>query len=327
MVGVVRLHRMLVIGATATASLCLPLEHVHAEQVQSPPAEDAEPEEDSSLADGFFAEVEVGLRYDSQVAVDELDFASRQPDEALRARMRLGYEAEIGEDTDVRFSYGLSQTWYEDFTTFDLQTHTLAASASHDLGFARAGLSYRYIHARLDRDGLLDIHRVAPSLSGFVSSGVFVRAEALYRDTDFVGRVDRDNEALGGGLDLFLFMDGNKRYFAAGYDFTDVDVVDDQFDYAGHAFQLRYSQKFPIGSGEGRLRAGWRYQLRDYQAITPAIGMEREDNRHRLRAELELPITDWLGISTRYSYYDYGSNLPSADYRQHLVDLALRAEF
>ncbi|WP_421990924.1 hypothetical protein [Qipengyuania sp.] len=305
----------------------MPFEHLRAEPVQSPSTAEPEPEEESSFADGLFAEVEVGLRYDSEVAVDELDLASRQSDEALRARIRLGYEADIGEDTDARVSYGISQTWYEEFTTFDLQTHTLAASVSHDLGPARAGLSYRYIHARLDRDGLLDVHRVAPSLSGFVSKGVFVRAEALYRDTDFAGRVDRDNEAMGGGFNLYFFMDGNKRYFAAGYDFTDVDAVDDQFDYVGHAFQLRFSQKFPIGSGKGRLRAGWRYQLRDYQAVTPAIGMEREDDRHRLRAELELPITDLLGVSTRYSYYDYESNLPSADYQQHLVDIALRAEF
>lgn len=317
----------LTIGAICIVSLSMPYETARAEQVQSSSSNDAEPESNSGFGDGFFADIEVGIRHDSSVAVDELDLTSRQSDEALRARLRLGYEAELGDDTEARISYGLSQTWYEDFTTFDLQTHTLAASVSHDLGPARVGLSYRYIHARLDRDGLLDIHRVAPSISGFVTRGVYARAEALYRDTDFAGRIDRDNEAIGGGVDLFFFMNGNKRYIAAGYDYTDVDAVDDQFDYAGHAFQLRFSQKFPIGSGEGRIRAGWRYQLRDYQAVTPAIGTEREDNRHRLRAELEIPVSDWLSVSTRYSYYDYGSNLPSADYRQHLVDLVLRADF
>lgn len=305
----------------------LPAHAVWAQQVPNEQPANEEPASEDRNDDGFFAEVDLGLRYDSAVAVDQLDVATREQDEALRARIRIGYEAALGEDTEVTVSYGLTQTAYEDFSEFDLQTHTLAAQASHDLGGARAGVSYRYIYARLDGDGLLNIHRVSPYVSGFVAKGLFVRGELLYSDSDFVGQVERDNEAIGGGVDLYWFTDRSKRYVSVGYDYRSVDAVDDQFDFNGHAFVARFSQKFPLGSDEAQFRAQYRYQLRDHTSITPQIGVEREDNRHRAIAEIEFPLNDWLGLTARYSYFDFGSNLESVDYSQSLVDVTLEGRF
>ena len=298
-----------------------------AQQVQNSQPANNEPRSDNDPSKGFFAEVDLGVRYDSAVAINQLDVVTREEDEALRARVRIGYEATLTEDTELTVSYGLTQTTYEEFSEFDLQTHTLAAQASHDLGGARAGVSYRYIYARLDGDGLLNIHRVAPYVSGFVAKGVYVRGELLYRDSDFVGQVERDNEALGGGVDLYWFTDKNKRYISVGYDYRAVDAVDDQFDFNGHAVQVRFSQKFPLGSDEAQLRAGYRYQLRDHTSITPQIGVEREDNRHRASVGVEFPLNDWLGLTARYSYFDFGSNLETVDYSQSLVDLTLASRF
>ena len=305
----------------------LSAEPLLAQQVQSTQPEDDEPTSESDFSKGFFAEADVGIRYDSAVAINQLDVVTREDDRALRARLRVGYEADITDSTEATLSYGLTQTTYEDFSNFDLQQHTLAASASHDLGGARAGASYRYIHARLDGDGLLDIHRVAPYVSGFIAKGVYTRAELLYRDSNFLTDDARDNEGYGAGLDFYFFMDRNKRYIAVGYDYINVDALDDQFDFNGHAFQVRVSQKFPIGSDEGQFRAGWRYQLRDHTAITPQIGVEREDNRHRLLAEVEVPLNKWLGLAARYSYFDFASNLETVDYTQSLVDLTLVSRF
>lgn len=299
----------------------------NAQNIQrSEPAESA-PIETDDTDTGFFGEAEIGVRYDSDVAIDELDLTSRQSDEALRAKLRIGYETEVSDDTEFRLAYGLSQTWHEDFSSFDLQTHTLATSISHDLGPARVGLSYRFVHARLDRDGFLDIHRVTPTISGFVAEGLYARAELLYRKSDFLGRVDRDSKTFGGGLDLYLFLDGARQYVSAGYDFTDVDAVDPQFDYVGHTVKLGFTQKFEVGGNDGQMKLGWRYQSRDYQGITPSIGRERDDDRHRLRAEVAIPLADWASISARYTYSDYASNLSSVDYSQNVMDMSLVFEF
>ena len=129
-------------SVTASCALVLavfPTQIVLAQQVQNEQPQNEEPAADNSFGKGFFAEADLGVRYDSAVAVNQLDVVTREDDEALRARIRIGYEATLAEDTDVSVSYGLTQTTYEDFSEFDLQTHTLAAQASHDLGGARAG--------------------------------------------------------------------------------------------------------------------------------------------------------------------------------------------
>lgn len=40
-----------------------------------------------------------------------------------------------------------------------------------------------------------------------------------------------------------------------------------------------------------------------------------------------MPLADWLAVETRYSYSNYSSNLPSADYAQSIVDVSLVSEF
>jgi len=296
------------------------------EQVTSDDSDERDGD-DSGSDQGFYGEAEVILRYDSDVAVDELDLTSRQSDEALRLGLELGYEGELSERSDFKLGYSFSQTSYEDFSTFDLQTHTVATSLSHDLGGARGGLSYRFIHARLDDSGLLDIHRVTPSLAGFVAPHLYARAELLYRNTNYLGRSDRDSEGYGAGVDLYAFLDGTRRYVALGYDYLDLDATDPQYSYNGHSLRLRFVQRFAFAKGDARLRLGWRYQRRDYRGITPLIGQRRKDNRHRLRAAIELPLNRWLDLTARYSYSDYSSNLPTVDYNQNVADLGLRARF
>jgi len=318
------------LGGLAPAAIAQPASGDHAQDQGEQVSSDDSDERDDAKSGGdggLYGEAEIILRYDSDVAVDELDLTSRQADEALRLGLELGYEGELSERSDVKLGYSFSQTSYEDFSTFDLQTHTVAASLSHDLGGARAGLSYRFIHARLDDSGLLDIHRVTPSLAGFVAPHLYARAELLYRNTNYLGRSDRDSEGLGGGIDLYLFLDGTRRYLSAGYDYLDLDANDPQFGYRGHTVRLGFAQRFAFGGNDGRLRLGWRYQRRDYRGITPAIGQKREDDRHRLRASLELPLNRWLDLTARYSYSDYSSNLPTVDYNQDVVDLGLRARF
>ena len=131
---------------TAACGLALaisPGQTLLAQQVQNSQPENNEPKSGDDPSTGFFAEVDLGVRYDSAVAINQLDVVTREEDEALRARVRIGYEATLTDDTELTVSYGLTQTTYEDFSEFDLQTHTLAAQASHDLGGARAGVSYR----------------------------------------------------------------------------------------------------------------------------------------------------------------------------------------
>ena len=66
---------------------------------------------------------------------------------------------------------------------------------------------------------------------------------------------------------------------------------------------------------------GWLYEQRDYSAATPAIGENRDDDRNRFQAELELPLGDRLFTVLEYEYGGFSSNLESADYDQHVAGL------
>jgi hypothetical protein len=68
-----------------------------------------------------------------------------------------------------------------------------------------------------------------------------------------------------------------------------------------------------------KLELAWRYEDRNYSSVTPSIGKDRDDQRHRWRADFEIPIIGHSAMQVYYTYSDYESNYPQADYTQNLV--------
>jgi Surface lipoprotein assembly modifier len=285
------------------------------------------PREKQDKDSPFSAEFSVGLEYDSNINVDEIDNNTGSNDKAAAINADLEYDLDLSSDTVLSLGYNFSQTLHDDFTNFDLQTHFVSADLSHDFGDVEPGIAYRFIHSRLGGDGFLTMHQISPYVSAFLSEKLFARADYTYSDKNFLGRADRDAENHAGGVDFYYFVDGVKTYFVAGYKYANENAVDPQFDYDAHQFKLRFSQRFPVGSRDAELKLGWRYEARNYDNITPAIGVARDDDRHRLQAELEVPITDVFFARAEYEYGDYSSNLPTADYSQHLLGVHLGAKF
>lgn len=285
------------------------------------------PREKQDKDSPFSAEFSVGLEYDSNINVDEIDNNTGSNDKAAAINADLEYDLDLSSDTVLSLGYNFSQTLHDDFTNFDLQTHFVSADLSHDFGDVEPGIAYRFIHSRLGGDGFLTMHQISPYVSAFLSEKLFARADYTYSDKNFLGRIDRDAENHAGGVDFYYFVDGVKTYLVAGYKYANENAVDPQFDYDAHQFKLRFSQRFPVGSRDAELKLGWRYEARNYDNITPAIGVVRDDDRHRLQAELEVPITDVFFARAEYEYGDYSSNLPTADYSQHLLGVHLGAKF
>jgi len=285
------------------------------------------PREKQNKDSAFSAEASIGVEYDSNINVDEIDNNTGSDDIAAALDVDLEYDIDLSSDTVLSLGYNFSQTLHDDFTNFDLQTHFASADLSHDFGDVEPGVAYRFIHSRLGGDGFLTMHQVSPYVSAFLSDNLYARADYTYSDKNFLGRIDRDSKNHAGGADFYYFVNGVKTYFVAGYKYANENAVDPQFDYDAHQFKLRFSQRFPIASREAELKLGWRYETRNYDNVTPAIGVPRDDDRHRLQAELEVPINDTFFVRTDYEYGDYSSNLPTADYMQHLVGVYLGAKF
>ena len=105
----------------------------------------------------YSAEAGVGVEYDSNVSVEEVDATSGEGDYALT--MDLGLEAKKGltEKLDGALSYDFSQSLYDEFSQVDRQTHILGADLAYSAQAVDTGLSTYYIHSRLDGDKFLEL--------------------------------------------------------------------------------------------------------------------------------------------------------------------------
>jgi hypothetical protein len=282
-------------------------------------AGDAAEETTASNGPEFSADLAVGAEYDSNVSVEEVDAATSESDYALTLDLGLGMKQQLSQNTELGLSYDFSQSNYKEFSEVDRQTHLLGTDLALDFDKVDSNLSLFYIHARLDGEKFLELYRVSPAISGFISKKWYMRGAYVYSDKSIEQRPERDADTHAGEADLYFFRRGLRSYFNLGYRFKDEDAVADRLDYASHNIKLRYIHRIEFLSRMTKLELAWRYEDRDYGSITPSIGEKRDDERHRWRVDYEIPV--WKGGSMQfyYSYADYDSNYEPVDYNQTIA--------
>jgi len=267
----------------------------------------------------FSADLAVGAEYDSNVSVEEVDAATSESDYALTLDLGLGMKQQLSQNTELGLSYDFSQSNYKEFSEVDRQTHLLGTDLALDFDKVDSNLSLFYVHSRLDGEEFLELYRVSPALSGFISKKWYMRGAYVYSDKSIEQRPERDADTHAGEADLYFFRRGLRSYFNLGYRFKDEDAVADRLDYVSHSLKLRYIHRIEFLSRMTKLELAWRYEDRDYSSITPSIGEKRDDERHRWRVDYEIPV--WKGGSMQfyYSYADYNSNYEPVDYTQTIA--------
>lgn len=266
----------------------------------------------------FSAQLGIGGEYDSNVSIEELDANSNQSDYALIMDAELGVEHKFSDATNASLSYDFSQSMYQEFSELDRQTHLLGADINTDFGKIDTGLSLFYINARLDGEAFLEYYRASPYLSGFLAKRWFTRGAYVYSDRSIEQNDGRDGESHAGELDLYYFRRGLRSYFNLGYKYKDEDAREDRFDYEANSLKFRYIHRLDVANKPLKLEFAWRYEDRDYSGITPSIGEEREDKRHRVKFDAEYPVSERGAIQFYASYGDYDSNYPRSDYTQEV---------
>ena len=94
------------------------------------------------------------------------------------------------------------------------------------------------------------------------------------------------------------------------------------------AVDVRWSRRFDwYGDRPVRVRLDWRLEQRDYDSVTPSIGVPRDDDRQRWRARLDFPITQSLTGLVTYQHRSRNSNLASADYDDNRIEAQLEMIF
>jgi hypothetical protein len=287
-------------------------------------AASAQEPESSTSATRWRAELGVGAEYDTNVTVDEVDLSSGQSDYARILDFELGVKHNFSEKTAASLNYDISQSSYNEFSRVDRLTQILGADINTDLGGSNAGVSAYYIDSQLDGEPFLRFVRASPYVSGFMSRRWFARGAYVYSEREIDQRPQRDAQTQNGEIDVYFFQRGLRSYFNLGYRYRDEDAVADELDFRAHSIKLRYIRRFALWQQQAKAEFAVRYEIRDYPSDEPTIGEPRQDDRIRWKLDLEMPLSKRVAWQWYYSYGDYVSNLPRADFTQTIVGTRLQ---
>lgn len=279
---------------------------------------------DAAMRARWSAEIGIGAEYDTNVSVDEVDLSSGQSDYAYIIDFELGVKKKLSEKTDATASYNISQSSYNEFSRVDRRTQILGGALNRDLGSSNAGLSAYYIDSTLDGDPFLRFARLSPSLSGFLARKWFARGAYVHSERRIDGRSQRDARTRSAEADVYYFHRGLRSYVNLGYRYRHEDAVAEELDFQSHALKLRYIRRFDLFGRRAKAEAALRYEVRDYRSDEPTIGEPRDDDRLRFKLDFEVPLNDRLTWQWYYSYGDYVSNLPRADFTQNILGTRLQ---
>lgn len=275
-------------------------------------------------------ELEAGIRYDSNVAIDETDLTTSIGDVAATLAVDAGYRLIDEENSRLEIGYDFSQSLYQDVSNLNYQTHNPELSAWTKLGGLKLGINYGYTNALLDGAFFLEQHSVSPSISGFLTDAMQVTFSFRYTDKNF-NRLDndRDSTVQQPNVELMYHFDKpNRGYVSLGGGYVSEDASDLEFDFSGPTGRATVQIPVELSGLDGRIKLSYLYQVRDYDHISSTpTGVLREDDRHTLRARGELDLTDQLTAIADFRFVDRNSNLAIADYSENIASGALSYDF
>lgn len=269
-------------------------------------------------ADRFSLSIGGGAEYDSNITVDAQDLTTNEGDVAFLVEGDVGYKFGDTDTVEVEVGYDFYQSLHADLTDFDLQIHGLSLSASKEIGGIDVGGTYRFSHILLGGSSFLDIHSFNPTLGTLIGNKVYVIAGYDYQNKDFDTVDARDADQHNFSVMGYYFF-GSGRYVNLGYKLVKENADGAEFDYWGHYFDAGFKMPVELGLISPTWRVAYRYYRKDYSNVTPSIAEERLDKRHDIRTSLTFPILDAVELKAQYRYLDAQSNLPSVDYKEHIV--------
>lgn len=280
----------------------------------------------SDSAKPWRLKVGLGGEYDDNLTVEEQDLATDQADFATVLELEGGYRFKVPKPYEAEISYSLYQSLYEDYSQFDLQTHTLGLAGSRNFDDVEAGLSYAYSYMFLGREGFLQSHRLTPNAGFSLPHGLYASLSYNVEEKDFRKTTDngRDavNQAVGG--DLFSFFMENKGYLQVGYRLESENATAAEFDYWGNT--VLAAVQVPAWY-ETKARLSVKYQDKEYRHITPSIGAERDDTKQTVGFMISRKFLERYEAKVDYQHIDSDSNLESSDYSENVLFFGVSAVF
>ncbi|MBI4384948.1 MAG: tetratricopeptide repeat protein [Nitrospinae bacterium] len=261
-----------------------------------------------------------GWQYDDNVTRVEQDTVTGKSDSAGVFEFNGSYKLIDGPRYGLEVDYDLFQSVYDESTNFDFQSHGATIAGSRDAQGWDAGMDYSYNYSTLGGVNFLETHTLRPSFGFSGMENFYVGASYLFQDKNFLRLPSRDAANHSFGIDNFFFFMDSKAYVLFGYRFDREDAAGPEFDYFGHLFSGGVQLPLPLDS---KARIAYKYNLRDYEHITPSIGEERRDDKQTLKLTLTKKVFPFLSLKMDYEHIISDSNLSSVDFTQNVVFLGL----
>lgn len=238
----------------------------------------------------------VGARYDSNVAIVELDSSAGEADAATLLEAGLGLKAAINEHLSLKLAYDYSGTRYREFSEFDLDLHHGHASIAVRSGAVDGGLAYDRFEGVLSGDDYLVQTQVSPSIARLFGTRFYLRGAYTRADKEFATLTERDATSDAMRVDAYLLFDGMSHYMALSAQSASEDALGSDFDFDGTMGQLSWGYRFDRPGTDIRLKAQLRIEQRDYDALLPDSDRNRVDDRMRAKLALEIPFTEHVSV-------------------------------
>jgi hypothetical protein len=278
----------------------------------------------------WWLNVEGGLEYSDNVALEQSDANSMEGDVALIVELDGGYKLLDEKDARIELGYNFYQSVYDELTEYNWQSHNPSAAAWIRSGGIKYGIEYSYTNSLLDSSFFLDQHMLSPTISTFITEDFYISGYYRFFSKNY-NRLDNDRDAdtQQVGADVNYYFDRpNKGYVSFGGGFTSEDTDGDAFDYDG--FVGRAAAQYPVElfGRKGHMKLSYAFQRRDYdnEVSLPGPGT-REDDRHTLKLSTNVELDDNVkaGVELRRVVRD--SNLNTSDYEENVGSLFVRYGF
>ncbi|MEM9397567.1 MAG: hypothetical protein AAF991_08795, partial [Pseudomonadota bacterium] len=125
--------------------------------------------------------------------MSEVDLSSGESDYAFTSDFELGAKRQFSESLKASANYSINQSQYSEFSRVDRLTQIAGVNIEKGLGLGgtSTGLSMYYIDSKLSGDGFLELLRISPALSGFVSKRWFLRGAYVFSERTIDDRSER----------------------------------------------------------------------------------------------------------------------------------------
>jgi len=266
-----------------------------------------------------------GTEYDSNVVAPDVDLLSGDFDVTGIFDVSASLQVVRTEHADVTLGYDFFQSLHRNESDFDLQSHGASVGASREFGWLDVGAQYQFAYAMLDWNELFLMHGARPDFGIAPVPWWYTEFSYQFWQKDFAQSA-RDARHHGAGVDQYFFFADQQAYLRLAYRAATEDARGAEFDFFGHFAEADLHLPLPF-FGATEMDLGYAYTIRDYRNVTPSIGEKRADRRHHAEFGLTRRFAEVLLARIEYEFALADSNLPAADYTQHIARVKLGFDF